>query len=278
LPYLGEGFVERVLVEYQYKVDAAINALLENNLPPHLAELDQSLAKEERKVSRGPSPVMRSVYDEDEFDVNTRDTVDTSRIYKGKKDKTRDAKKLLDDKKDIVQLKDKFDKLGIVADEVYYKGNYEDENGYDDEYDDTYDDTAVGEQEPDAGEEFGRAFVLPVALGGGKIRQQVIDAESNSDDDESDIKPNVNFVRNPEEIRQEQERRRAEKMSRGHKKGAPGGGGVSSNGVPPHRDVVGRAKGQGQEKSVLIARARKNANKGKGQRAGADRKAAKGMY
>jgi len=281
LPYLGEGFVERVLVEYQYKVDSVINALLENNLPPHLAELDQSLAKEERKVSRAPSPVMRSVFDEDEFDVNSRDMVDTSRIHRGKKDKTRDAKKLLDDKRDIVQLKDKFEKLGIVTDEVYYKGNYEDEHGYDDEYDDTYDDTAVGEQEPDAGEELGRAFVLPVALGGGKIRQQVIDADSDSDDDESDLKPNGNFVRNPEDLRQDQERRRAEKMSRGHKKGAPGGGGgggAPSNGVPPHRDVVGRAKGQGQEKNVLIARARKNANKGKGQRSGADRKAAKGMF
>ena len=42
--------------------------------------------------------------------------------------------------------------------------------------------------------------------------------------------------------------------------------------------MVGRAKGQGQDKSVLIARTRKNNQKGKGQRVGADRKAAKGMF
>jgi len=275
LPYLGEGFVERVLVEYQYKVDTAINALLENNLPPHLAELDQNMPKQSNsRVSRGPSPVMRSVYDEDEFDVFTRDKVDTSKIHIGKKDKTRDAKKLLEDKSDLYVLKDRFDKLGIVVDEVNRDG-FEDSGEYDDEYDDTYDDSAIGETEPDARDDLGRAFVLPVALGGGKIRPEIIDVDEESDD-EPDMKPNQNFVRNPEEIRQEQERRRAEKMHRGQKKGAPGGGG--GGGVPPHRDVVGRARGQGQEKNVLIARARKNANKNKGQRVGADRKAAKGMF
>jgi len=274
LPYLGEGFVERVLVEYQYKVDTAINALLENNLPPHLAELDQNMPKESKKrvASRGPSPVMRSVYDEDEFDVLTRDKVDTSKIHRGKKDKTKDAKKLLDDKSDLYGLKDRFDKLSIVVDEVNRDG-IEDDGEYDDEYDDTYDDSAIGETEPDARDDLGRAFVLPVALGGGKIRPVIIDADDESDE-ESELKPNQNFVRNPEEVRQEQERRRAEKMHRSQKKGAPGGMG----GVPPHRDVVGRARGQGQEKNVLIARARKNANKNKAQRSGADRKAAKGMF
>ena len=42
-----------------------------------------------------------------------------------------------------------------------------------DEYDDTYDEAAVGQEEPDSREreagEGGRGFVLPVALGGGKI-------------------------------------------------------------------------------------------------------------
>jgi len=275
LPYLGEGFVERVLVEYQFKVDSVINALLENNLPPHLAELDQNMPREQgMMVSRGPSPVMRSVFDEDEFDILSRDQVDTSKIHRGKKDKTKDAKKLLEDKRDLYVMKDRFDKLGIVVDEISRDG-FEDSGEYDDEYDDTYDDSAVGETEPDGRDDLGRAFVLPVALGGGKIRPEIIEANDESDE-ESEVKPNLNFVRNPEEVRQEQERRRAEKLHRGHKKGAPGGGGA--NAVPPHRDVVGRARGQGQEKNVVLARARKNANKGKGQRVGADRKAAKGMF
>ena len=45
-----------------------------------------------------------------------------------------------------------------------------------------------------------------------------------------------------------------------------------------NRDVVGRAKGQGQDKKVLIDRSRKNANKNKQHRAAADRKQAKGMF
>ena len=44
------------------------------------------------------------------------------------------------------------------------------------------------------------------------------------------------------------------------------------------RDVVGRAKGQGQDKSVLVNRSRKNANKNKQHRAAADRKQARGMF
>jgi hypothetical protein len=44
------------------------------------------------------------------------------------------------------------------------------------------------------------------------------------------------------------------------------------------RDVVGKPKGQGQDKQVLINRQRKNANKGKGHRIGADKKQAKGMF
>ena len=101
----------------------------------------------------------------------------------------------------------------------------------------------------------------------------------------------MNFARNPEEVRQEAERRRQEKMQRRnrHKGGGGGGGGggppaAGGNGgggagaVPPHRDVVGRAKGQGQDKQVLLNRARKNANKGKGHRIGADKKMSKGMF
>ena len=115
LPHLGEGFVEHVLVEYNYKVDEAINALLENNLPPHLLEMDQSLPRQEvKEEDKSPAPVPRSVYDEDELDVLNRDVVDTSRIRRGKKNKSTDAKKLLEDKSDIWKMKDRFDRLGIV--------------------------------------------------------------------------------------------------------------------------------------------------------------------
>ena len=149
-----------------------------------------------------------------------------------------------------------------------------------DEYDDTYDDVAVGQEEPDSRDDGGRQFVLPVALGGGKIPRVVQEKDDEDDDDEEDEEEGVfgrkpmNFTRNPEEIRQENERRRQEKMSRNARKPAA----QQQQQYQPARDVVGKPKGQGQDKQVLINRARKNANKGKGHRAGAERKQAKGMF
>ena len=284
LPHLGEGYVERVLVEFGFKVDETINALLEGNLPKHLQDLDPSLAKEIPKEPE-PEPVMRSIYDGDEFDVFSRDNVDISKVHRGKKNKTTDAKKLLEDKRDVMKMKDKFDRLGIVEDieviEVLKKSEREPQPGneyeYDDEYDDTYDDVPLGEQEPDAKDDLGRGFVLPVALGGGKIQSRNNQADEDDDeeeDEEEKSRTKMNFVRNPEEVREEMARKRQEKIAR---RGG-GGGGRGGGGGGQNRDVVGRARGQGQDKQVLINRARKNANKGKGQRAGADRKAAKGMF
>ena len=284
LPHLGEGYVERVLVEFGFKVDETINALLEGNLPKHLQDLDPSLAKEIPKEPE-PEPVMRSIYDGDEFDVFSRDNVDISKVHRGKKNKTTDAKKLLEDKRDVMKMKDKFDRLGIVEDieviEVLKKSEREPQPGneyeYDDEYDDTYDDVPLGEQEPDAKDDLGRGFVLPVALGGGKIQSRNNQADEDDDeeeDEEEKSRTKMNFVRNPEEVREEMARKRQEKIAR---RGG-GGGGRGGGGGGQNKDVVGRARGQGQDKQVLINRARKNANKGKGQRAGADRKAAKGMF
>ena len=171
---------------------------------------------------------------------------------------------MLNDKAAISTMREKFSELGIVQDEMEVMVGEDVGHGYDDEYDDTYDDNPVGPDEVDEMTER-RPFVLPRALGGGHIGKQVV-----IDDDEEEEEETVNrneFVRNPEEVRAERERAWQHKMSRGR-------GGRA----PPNRDVVGKAKGQGQEKNVLINRARKNANKGKQQRSGADRKQARGMF
>merc|ERR1712228_969865 len=93
------------------------------------------------------------------------------------------------------------------------------------------------------------------------------DDEEEEDDEEENGRKRMNFVRNPEEIRAQRERQGQEKMNRNTKKQHQ-----------PVKDVVGRAKGQGQDKSVLINRARKNANKNKGHRVAADKKTSKGMF
>jgi len=77
------------------------------------------------------------------------------------------------------------------------------------------------------------------------------------------------FARNPEEVRAEAEQRWRSKTA------ARGGG---HRGPPPNRDVVGKAKGQGQDASVLRNRAHKNQNKGKHHRTMADKKLSKGMF
>ena len=76
------------------------------------------------------------------------------------------------------------------------------------------------------------------------------------------------FARNPEEVRAEAEQRRQSKMA------ARGG----HRGPPPSRDVVGKARGQGQDSSVLRNRANKNQNKGKHHRQQADKKMSRGMF
>ena len=76
------------------------------------------------------------------------------------------------------------------------------------------------------------------------------------------------FARNPEDVRAEAEQRRQSKM------GARGG----HRPQPHNRDVVGRAKGQGQDASVLRNRAKKTENKGKHHRHMADKKMSRGMF
>lgn len=114
LPFLGEGFVGKCLEHYQFKVEEVVNAILEGNLAPHLASLDQSL--ERQAVEPKPVQAPRCIYDNDEFDVNSRDEIDLSRIHRGKKNKYGNAMKLLDDKTDINSMRDRFSALGIVSD------------------------------------------------------------------------------------------------------------------------------------------------------------------
>jgi len=295
LPHLGSGYVEACLQHYNFKVEEVVNAILEGNLAPHLISLDQGLQRQPRKESSPQLPVEvpgRGVYDDDEFDVNSRDTIDLSKVHRGKKNKVGNMKSLMDNKEELHSMKERFSRLGIVEDIVTVRGE---DAEYNDEYDDTYDDIDVGQWEPEE-EADGRKFVLPVALGGGKVDggrggQHDVDDEEDSEDSDhqsnyakSGQKP-MNFARNPEEIRQEQERRRQEKMARRNKKGGNGGGAGGGGGQQPPQqqpgnrfDVVGKAKGQGQDKQVLLNRARKNANKGKGHRVGADKKMSKGMY
>ena len=261
-PQLGDGFIAKCLPYFDNSSEKLINALLEDNLPPHLAQLDRTLPKEVPKPVPKPQPQEPTL----EVCDNAIDGLDISKLHRGKKKLAKNANALLDDKADLAQMKDRFNALSIVTDDIYLNpGDAE----YDDEYDDTYDDNAMGEAEPDA-LETEREFVLPRALGGGHVASSRNKGLENGDDDSSDDEdkpPKLDFARNPEEIRHEKEQQRQSKMARAQKKP-----------FNQPRDVVGKAKGQGQDKQVLINRARKNANKGKHHRANAEKKMAKGMF
>ncbi len=274
-PQLGDGFVEACLGYFDADPEKVINALLEENLPPHLAQLDRAMEKKKKVEEK---PVVNQQHHEQPEDIAVDDefNMDASKVHKGKRKKygAKNANALLNDKSDLSGMRERFQELSIIKDEIVILSPNDAE--YDDEYDDTYDENAMGEKEPDA-LDGDREFVLPRVLGGGHVGGRRRDQPESEESEESGDENNKNkfdFARNPEEIRAEAERKRQAKMARGGGSGGGGGG----HGHRPVRDVVGNPKGQGQDKQVQINRSRKNANKGKHHRAMADRKQAKGMF
>ena len=140
-PDCGEGFIITCLRELNYDVETTINLILEDNLPPQLQNLDRKLHKQDVVTSSDVLATRYSVYDEDEFDVFSKGTVDMSRVHKGKSRVTENTKTVLDDKKDVESFKE----VVLNYDEPF--------NDYEDEYDDTYDTHDVGAQDIDSADE-----------------------------------------------------------------------------------------------------------------------------
>ncbi|XP_046989766.1 activating signal cointegrator 1 complex subunit 2 isoform X6 [Schistocerca americana] len=267
LPHLQDGFIEKCLEYYDYASERVVNAVLENQLPEELQNIDTSMPRippekdEESYVSR-----RYNIYDNDEFDIMTQDVMDTTRIIRGKrKPKYKDVKELLDDKTLIKQYQSTYAKLGLVEeDESQF-------NYYDDEYDDTCDDREISV--PEVGDDERRPLVIPRVL---RMNEDVksSEEESGSEGDTAAV-PSDQFVPNPEELRAQAEHRRQMKLQnrgRRHYSGA----------MPQSRDVVGRPKGQGQDKTVVVNRQNKSAHKSSyanhNRRAGAQRKRQQGMF
>lgn len=129
-PQLGEGFLAQCLPYFDSNPEKVINALLEDNLPPHLADLDRTLPKpspqqppvkvdQQRKkevVDSAPAP---------KFCDNTIDDMNISKLHRGKKKIAKNANALLNDKSDLAGMKDRFASLSIVKDEIYMNpGDY----------------------------------------------------------------------------------------------------------------------------------------------------------
>ncbi|KAJ8686407.1 hypothetical protein QAD02_022201 [Eretmocerus hayati] len=244
---LGEGFIEKCLKHYNYSKESVVNAIFEGSLPPELESLDRSLplippdpeeASAEMDAAIGIQRL--NIYDNDEFDVMTKDVIDTSRVHKGKrKDKFKNANELLNDKSHLAATKELYNKYSIVTSE------------YDDEYDDTYDDQDIGSSaQDDCVEVDARPFTIPRIL----RKQEQCDLDDDVDE-EHDLATNSGgqitadqFVQDPALLRAKAEERYWSKR---------GGRSFYSR----NKDVVGNAKGQGQSKEVVDNRNQKGKSK-----------------
>ncbi|KAM9054884.1 activating signal cointegrator 1 complex subunit 2 isoform 4-T5 [Megaptera novaeangliae] len=155
LPDLGEGFILACLEHYSYDPEQVINNILEGRLAPALSQLDHGL---DRQVKPDPTPLLASrhnIFQNDEFDVFSRDSVDLSRVHKGRR-KEESARSLLNDKREVVAQRRRYEQYSVVAEEVPvqpgedspYRGD-----DYEDEYDDTYDGNQVGANDADSDDE-----------------------------------------------------------------------------------------------------------------------------
>ncbi|XP_058230967.1 activating signal cointegrator 1 complex subunit 2 [Hemibagrus wyckioides] len=278
LPDLGEGFVMSCLETYGYDGELVINNILEDRLTPELRNLDRNMP---RPVKEAPPTVLSSrsnVFDDDEFDVFSRDKVDMSRVWKGRR-QGESVRDMLNDKQHINDQRDRYRSYQTVVDEVPIatdqSGNHDDAyliDDYDDEYDDTYDINQVGANDLDEDDELlsRRPFTTPQVLRAGKPEEEDDEREEEGEEEEKEsaVKRDQ-FVQDPAVLRERAEARRAAMQNRrGYR-------------APPPSNVVGGPKGRGQAQETLLDRRRKEANKGRGanhnRRTMADKKRNKGM-
>ena len=103
-PQLGTGFLAKCLPYFDNNPETVINALLEDNLPPHLANLDRTMEFTENEPTT-------TVIEEKPVEPKREDHfqgMELSKLHRGKKSKAKNANALLEDKSELSGLKDKF--------------------------------------------------------------------------------------------------------------------------------------------------------------------------
>ncbi|XP_014397994.1 PREDICTED: activating signal cointegrator 1 complex subunit 2 isoform X3 [Myotis brandtii] len=273
LPDLGEGFILACLEHYGYDPEQVINDILEERLAPALSQLDRGL---DREIKPDPTPLLASrhnVFQNDEFDVFSRDSVDLSRVHKGRR-KEENARSLLNDKREVAAQRQRYEQYSVVVEEVplqpgeglSYRGD-----DYEDEYDDTYDGNQVGANDADSDDELisRRPFTIPQVL------RTKVPTEGQEEDDEEEEeaedeapKPD-HFVQDPAVLREKAEARRMAFLARkGYRHDSSAA-------------VAGSPRGHGQNRETTQERRKKEANKSTranhNRRTMADRKRNKGM-
>ncbi|XP_030741320.1 activating signal cointegrator 1 complex subunit 2 isoform X1 [Echinops telfairi] len=271
LPDLGDGFILACLTHYSYDPEQVINNILEQRLAPALSQLDHSL---DRHAEPDPTPLLTSrhnIFQNDEFDVFSRDSVDLSRVHKGRR-KEETARSLLNDKRAVAEQRQRYEQYSVVVEEVPLQPGegqpYRDD--YEDEYDDTYDGNQVGANDVDSDDELisRRPFTTPQVL-----RARVSREAQEEDDDEEEAEEEApkpdHFVQDPAVLREKAEARRMAFLARrGYRHDSSAA-------------VAGSPRGHGQNRDTTQERRKKEANKATranhNRRTMADRKRSKGM-
>ncbi|XP_063171434.1 activating signal cointegrator 1 complex subunit 2 [Candoia aspera] len=272
LPDLGEGFVLACLEEYNYNVEHVINNLLEDKLVASLQKLDRAMP---RPVKPDPTPLVSSrcnVFQDDEFDVFSKDTVDVSRIQKGKRSDKATTKSLLNDKRLVKEQRERYSQYSVIVEEVPEPSGWNlfSQEDYEDEYDDTYDGNQVGANDADSDDELisRRPFTIPQVLRSKEEEEQEGEEDEEEEMEEKEA-PKDHFIQDPAVLRERAEARRMTFLAR--------------KGQKPDNSaaVVGSAKGRGQNRETVQERRKKEASKGMranhNRRTMADRKRSKGM-
>lgn len=276
LPDLGMGFIRRVLTRYENS-EQAISAILDDNLPPDLVHMDRQEiyipSDPQDKLQRQTGVRHYNVHDGDKYDVLTRDNPECIiKQGKGLPGAPRNAEQLLDDKREIKQLKERYQQYTLVEETPH-----EDGGEYDDEYDDSYEALNDGQAPPQS---LLRARLQQASAAAASSAYEAQDTLDDDEDqpssDEEQRNPNAaagkrnDFCENPEVIRARYQQRQQAKY------GSGGGGGQR-----PQQDVVGAPKGQGQSQQTTRNRGQKEAHKSSranhNRKAGAAFKRSKGM-
>lgn len=257
-PHFGDGFVRKILARYD-NPELAISAILEGNLPPDLNSLDKSEVyippDLQDKVFLETGIRRLNIFDGDEFDVMTQDKIKgVIKSGKGFPGQPKTMNALLDDKSHIREMKGRYQEYTMVTEG----------DDYDDEYDDSYDAMAESENK-------NKKSYRPSAAVKAILVDEVDDEESDSEEEDLRPKRNPNeFCENPEAVRARYEQSRMNYRGRG--------GGSTR----PVKDVVGNAKGQGQDSKTLQNRHSKDVNKSSranhNRKSGASFKRGRGMF
>lgn len=270
LPDLGEGFILACLEHYGYDSERVINNILEDRLAPELSQLDRSL---ERQAKPDPTPLLSSrhnIFQNDEFDVFSRDSVDLSRVHKGRR-KEESVRSLVNDKQAVVAQWQRYQKYSVAVEEVPLQPGEYQADDYEDEYDDTYDGNQVGANDADSDDELisRRPFTIPQVL----RTKMPVEGQEEECDEEDEVEEEApkpdHFIQDPAVLREKAEARRIAFLTR--------------KGYRPENStaVTGSPRGHGQSRETTQERRKKEANKAAranhSRRTMADRKRSKGM-